>query len=563
MNPTVNVKVQGDLISIGEQWYKISFTNNGKAASVANSQEVIKQVAKILRESNVQGVNARIVLDAEGISAGTKGVNYDRRYDYIDRQIKGEKPSAKSTYELTKKRVEAWFQNTGSHKRYKSEKSYEKKDVKGIAGCVNSDEHALHHQTGRVFSWLGSYSEEMGTVFPTSRRGTPNDDHLTNAYFEGNVSRSGIIDTQTKMNEWLVGVTDRTLSLSLTGAGKTEHDMIVKQHKLMAAASVETKGQIAHIHTPANRGALLIQDHLHSLGGIGRWIDHTFVPGGEEFAREQNLAGLARLCIWAEFLPKGDGTDYNILLEKEDLIMKGKASNFQRKELRNALIRVYDSLKDSDPPKQVLLKKILGAGLGLEPAPSRGQEDLMLALFARMSGVHLAINCKSGLDRTGWLWAAVQALPKDNKQAFDLVMGWDKNTEEINTLVLIAAEGYIRKGKSQTEAWALAAQEFESTAYDTKRPAHLSCVMFQPFIEYRKRVYDILVSECLPMTAISTGLVGLKWGKGIKENLIPLNFIPPAVDGKSLVTYGPDGKPLGLTKKGHARLTQSAHLRSS
>jgi len=229
---------------------------------------------------------------------------------------------------------------------------------------------------------------------------------------------------------------------------------------------------------------------------------------------------------------------------------------------------VEDSVFDTDDPliqehkdTITLFRKLLGNQFLFDEIPKnelmeRGQELMMFQLLNQRMGIISAVNCKSGLDRTGFIYAMMMSLVQcPDKLAFEIASNWDKYTLDINSKM----------------------KEFE---YDTTKlyqwldeieDEELKEV-YQTILGFRLNVFNNLVNVSLPITAISTGLFGLKWGSGMQENLIPLNFIPPVVqvvheDGKvelvRIVNYHENGKVKGLTKMGHRLLTQMSPRRGA
>jgi hypothetical protein len=81
-------------------------------------------------------------------------------------------------------------------------------------------------------------------------------------------------------------------------------------------------------------------------------------------------------------------------------------------------------------------------------------------------------------------------------------------------------------------------------------------------------VLQNLLAVGIPITQISTGVVGFKWNTGFVENLLPLNFIPSHVkleDGTvvRLVNSGSDGSVKGITTTGRRLLTKFQNSRGS
>lgn len=243
---------------------------------------------------------------------------------------------------------------------------------------------------------------------------------------------------------------------------------------------------------------------------------------------------------------------------------------------KGILYDIYDQLKNTiengvlagdDPVIQrqretiTLYRKLLGNHYRFESIPKselmeRGQELMMFQLLNQRMGVISGVNCKSGLDRTGFIFAMMMGLmqcPED--QALDIATNWDQYTRDLNSKM----------------------KEFE---YDTTKlyqwldePVNPELKeIYRTILDFRLNVFNNLLNVSLPITAVSTGLFGLKWGSGFQENLIPLNFIPPVVqvvneEGKvelvRILKYSDKGNVEGLTKMGHRLLTQMSPRRGA
>ncbi len=215
-----------------------------------------------------------------------------------------------------------------------------------------------------------------------------------------------------------------------------------------------------------------------------------------------------------------------------------------------------------DARKTIMIyRKLLGNQYMRDSIPrselmERGQELMMFELLNNRLGVVSAVNCKSGLDRTGFVFAMMMSLmqcPEEMK--LEVAYNWDKYSTELN-------------------------QKIKEFNYDTQKlyqwleePANPEMkLIYRTILDFRLHTLNSLLNVCLPITAISTGLAGLKWGKGLYENLIPLNFIPPVVQvvhkgGKielvQILRYNSEGEVEGLTDMGHRLLTQLSPKRGA
>lgn len=194
----------------------------------------------------------------------------------------------------------------------------------------------------------------------------------------------------------------------------------------------------------------------------------------------------------------------------------------------------------------VLLRQLLGDQLKKpEETLPRGQQLMTYLLLDEKLGVISAMNCKSGLDRTGFVFAlklTMMDTPKD--QLFDLVTHWEERAAVLNKR--------------------LKAANYDASSF--KDPAD------QAILQFRQRMMTHLLKICLEITVTSTGLIGLKWSKGMVANLIPINFLPAKVkiikednstEEVQILTYDKDGAPEGLTEIGHRIMTQLSDQRGA
>lgn len=279
-----------------------------------------------------------------------------------------------------------------------------------------------------------------------------------------------------------------------------------------------------------------------------------------------------------------------------------------RKKLRELLEKDDEALEVLEPHllkggaayiKVSLMRQVLGSQLKLEGRQlDRGKEGMALQLLNDQLGVSSALNCKSGLDRTG-LWHAVKmgmlSLRMDPEysmkpaQQFNLVNNWETTTKLMNKL----SARYKPTGPEDP-------QTFDAWLSDTKKhglPPKLRRLLPKDADEgallkemrhvavLRREVLKNLLDVGVPITTISTGVAGLKWNntqgvkwgpkkwmKGKQENLIPLNFLPAhalviGTDGIGrnvpLVKYGSNGEPSGMTLDGARLLTKFQTYRGS
>ncbi len=252
-----------------------------------------------------------------------------------------------------------------------------------------------------------------------------------------------------------------------------------------------------------------------------------------------------------------------------------------------------------------LMSQILGSQLNIAGKQlDRGKEGMAIQLLSGMLGVTSAMNCKSGLDRTG-LWHAVKVAMESADHTFPagkvfaMVDNWETRTKTMNRLM----HAFGSKDQTSFNAWLKNSESLDeqivaltkkidaglkgSTTLseigqlhiereelrqihkilgkpDAEAEQHLKHEL-KAVIVFRKLVFDQLMRAGLPITAASTGMMGMKWNKGWGENLIPLNFLPPFMQDANgetvqLVKYSADGQVTGL---GNAWLRGDSSSRGS
>lgn len=242
-------------------------------------------------------------------------------------------------------------------------------------------------------------------------------------------------------------------------------------------------------------------------------------------------------------------------------------------EVENALAAIESpSAKVTSALETVsLMKQVLGSQLGLEgQVMDRGKENMAIQLLNDKLGVTSALNCKSGLDRTG-IWHAVKLgmllLEKEiankpvegmsesqqaeaaSRRIFNLVNDWDATTTLMNKLSAHlkgeVLDSYIQDGKSPEESLAAWKEKFGDLLPDMSVEEFKELKQkMSDALDLRKEVLNYLISVGIPITTASTGMMGLKWNSGIQENLIPLNFLPSHVEkSKEPVVTTPKQEP--------------------
>lgn len=357
---------------------------------------------------------------------------------------------------------------------------------------------------------------------------------LTNIYLgEGkNIMRSGVINTEEKARAFIKAA--KTLNPNPTkkpwrivsnqlNSPEWERKLIKNQHDSLAEVAKEDQSvEIAHFVTPTNR----FYHFAKSLGPLNfLW--------GERKARENNREGLMTYLNWikSDFPGFFDGVN----------------------DLENAYKKLCET--NSEDSKLKLFKLFLGNQLQKkEDKMERGQELLVLHLLNQKMGVVSSVNCKSGLDRTGFVFSLMMAVSQtmDDHKQMDLVLNWDKYTKTLNQKML--EFDYSTKNLYE---WV---NKLESE--DEKK-------LYLAILDFRLKVFENLVRVGMPITATSTGLLGVKWEHGWRQNLVPLNFLPPVikVEGKNdpvqIINYDKNSEPSGLTKKGERLIVQLTNRREA
>lgn len=416
---------------------------------------------------------------------------------------------------------------------------------------------------------------------------------------------------------------------------EAESKMIQDQHYMITKANQELKdiGEVIHINVPSNRWyhATKWVDSLGVLGTIMKAIAPMNFLQGERLSKALNLHSMGTYMNWvtADVSKHGEVNEkYKELTdqlianakkrsERKDkidsaveviyslkklprteenlniLAAQKKILKETRKELKgilnkdyNVLVKIEEHYKSDegkvadqkDMQTITLMRQVLGSQLGNKKQTlDRGQEGMAIQMLNDRLGIISAMNCKSGLDRTG-IWHAIKLgmLSFEEKRkgvngperAFEMVDGWENATHFLNLV------NKNRPGKHAGEILNLSNEEFikelkltEEKDISEKRIAEVKQKMFD-VISFRNEVLNNLITMGIPITAASTGVMGLKWNTGKQENLIPLNFLPSHVQDENgdlipLVKYNSKGEPSGITKEGAMLLTKHQKLRGS
>lgn len=193
--------------------------------------------------------------------------------------------------------------------------------------------------------------------------------------------------------------------------------------------------------------------------------------------------------------------------------------------------------------KVILMKQILGSQLGMPgKVLDRGKEGMAIQLLNIKLGVTSALNCFSGIDRTG-LWHAIRVAMEemsvsekvDPNALFTMINEWEETTKFMN-----------EAGDRTIMEWVKPQPDDGAITIGVKDK-------MRNVIEFRKLVLKNLLTMGLDIQQISTLFAGAKFHIGTwQENTTPLNFFPPTVDvqGKEtpLILYSDQGKPVGSTE---------------
>lgn len=200
--------------------------------------------------------------------------------------------------------------------------------------------------------------------------------------------------------------------------------------------------------------------------------------------------------------------------------------------------------------KVSLMKQILGSQLGMPgEILDRGKEGMAIQLLNMKLGVTSALNCSSGLNRTG-PWHAirvsmeelVQARRGDTDTLFTMIDTWEETTKEMNEMIA------KKNGESNFRKW------LEVSPHDHRLLKDKKNKMIE-VVEFRKLVLKHLLTLGLDPSQASELFKGMRWHMGTwRENTIPLNFLPPSVligeDEVPLVDYRDGGHNLRITELG-------------
>lgn len=206
-------------------------------------------------------------------------------------------------------------------------------------------------------------------------------------------------------------------------------------------------------------------------------------------------------------------------------------SNNQLKSLLQETCKAFQDDKETlNVPGLMLITTILSNQLGMTtakfPALSPAQEVGMHLLLDHILGAASQINCKSGLDRTGFARSLAVALEQfrstdgsmDIKAAYEFLKDYEGNVIEMDKAVEFAK----RDAKKQGETF-----DFGTWITTGKGRGYLEVAKFQA------KVWEELNLVALPITARSSEYEGVKWHHqktgltaDFEKNPHPLPYLP-------------------------------------
>jgi len=424
-------------------------------------------------------------------------------------------------------------------------------------------------------------------------------------------------DLQVKLDKYLS--TGRTIVKKLEGSSETEKANDEQQLSELDASIKVVKDQIQAVHEELRTGIsqklkdlqIEKEKHLDAIGEIKEKLAKfpPKTPKKEKEAYHEELSKHEILIAEIEGQIKEERNSDPLKAEKEkhleaifdiktklgasltkeeksevkqQLSIISKELHEARNKMKEYLINDYENLKAIEAElikiekrerkgnvwtenvslmhqKVSLMREVLGTQLGVAVVPrhDRGKEGMAIQLLNDLLGVTSAMNCKSGLDRTGFWHAIKLAMGNVIKNlgrdaSFSLVQGWETKSRQVNQLINQMGIEKFNKW-IQTEGSSEADEELKTD--------------FKHIVEFRKSILSNMIRMGIPITIASTGLAGFKWHKGMQENLIPLNFLPPfvQVNGRAiqLVIYDNNGRPTGMTSSGRQLLTKFQSYRGS
>ena len=176
--------------------------------------------------------------------------------------------------------------------------------------------------------------------------------------------------------------------------------------------------------------------------------------------------------------------------------------------------------------KVTLMRQVLASQIGnSEERLDRGQEGMAIQLLNDKLNITSALNCKSGLDRTGF-WHAVKlgvaSITKDfgPRRSFTLINEWETTTRLLNKLSANLTPEEFKTWLDSEQADVEVLKFFGEDSNKFLYTEHMNTLRekMRDVIEFRKVVLNTLERMGIPITFTSTGLPGIKWNSGMQEN---------------------------------------------
>ncbi|EAL44319.1 hypothetical protein EHI8A_010210 [Entamoeba histolytica HM-1:IMSS-B] len=278
-----------------------------------------------------------------------------------------------------------------------------------------------------------------------------------------------------RINPLQLSPTIKVCSISLVSTFKfaiTEKNIAERQHRLLQE-KVWNKMRIEITH-------LNYQFSLNELFGISI---------GETTSKDINQIGLYQLIDWF----------------KKDIQCKEDITVLE-------LIKI---LSGKEKQRAILLRSILDGHEKLI-TQSRIQELLILCLYLLLSNIVICINCKSGCDRTGMVFALASSLCQilETREEYleDIVyviLHFDAIGKEIKNDFDTSLNKKEISINEQRELWNQFIINKAANSYSINDKAKYHLI----FIELQNCIFGNLIEVGLPITVLSTGVCGFKYGK--------------------------------------------------
>ncbi|KAL7713772.1 Myotubularin [Entamoeba marina] len=271
-----------------------------------------------------------------------------------------------------------------------------------------------------------------------------------------------------------IGRFSKVCSISLVSTSKfaaLEKQIALRQHDLLTSEEWKKMG-ISLVH-------FNYQFSLNEVLGVSI---------GEGTSRGMNANGLKELIAWFQ-------------------------SDYPHIEISKNVKAPLQADTTIGKAREKLLRSIISSHSGA--TSSRVQELLILLLYLHLSDVTICINCKSGCDRTGLVFALATAVGQlietrcdDVEEIADVVIDYDK-------ICQTTKEDFEKKStkkqtvEKQEEIWVQCIIDKIpfSMIKGTKERKQLIA------IELQNCIFENMIAIGLPITIFSTGVVGFKYGK--------------------------------------------------